>query len=150
DDGLHGAELWATDGTPEGTYLVRDINPGPATSGVREMTVIQGWAYFWADDGTNGVQLWKSNGTTGGTSLAANVFPTSQPGPLVMPAPVAIGPALYFTAYDGQSRPGLWRSDGTAAGTYLLREIAGGITDSGPDQLTVAGSRLYFAADDGV
>src|ERR1700739_1754638 len=32
DDGIHGQELWATDGTPAGTHLVRDINPGPASS----------------------------------------------------------------------------------------------------------------------
>src|SRR3954470_23549626 len=27
DDGTHGVEPWVTDGTPEGTYLVADINP---------------------------------------------------------------------------------------------------------------------------
>ena len=28
DDGVNGNELWATDGTEAGTYLVKDINPG--------------------------------------------------------------------------------------------------------------------------
>src|SRR4051794_30204869 len=32
DDGVHGEELWSTDGTDAGTTLVRDINPGPAGS----------------------------------------------------------------------------------------------------------------------
>lgn len=27
-DGLHGDELWITNGTPEGTFLLKDINPG--------------------------------------------------------------------------------------------------------------------------
>jgi len=31
DDGVHGSELWRTDGTVEGTRLVRDINTQPAT-----------------------------------------------------------------------------------------------------------------------
>ncbi len=29
DDGINGRELWRTDGTPAGTQLVKDINPGP-------------------------------------------------------------------------------------------------------------------------
>jgi ELWxxDGT repeat protein len=152
DDGIHGAELWATDGTPSGTRMVRDINPGPAPSGIREMTVVQGTAFFWADDGTNGVQLWKSDGTTAGTALVATTWPTTQPGqqPMVLPPPVAMGGVVYFAADDGNSGNELWRSDGTAAGTYLLKDIAAGAASSSPTQLTVAGSQLYFVADDGV
>ena len=34
DDGSNGAEPWVSDGTPEGTQLLRNINPGAAGSGV--------------------------------------------------------------------------------------------------------------------
>lgn len=33
-DSEHGGELWVTDGTPAGTKMVKDINPGMSTSNV--------------------------------------------------------------------------------------------------------------------
>src|SRR5690349_14181261 len=35
DDGIHGYELWRSDGTAEGTYLVKDIYPGEQSSDPR-------------------------------------------------------------------------------------------------------------------
>jgi ELWxxDGT repeat protein len=150
DDGIHGAELWATDGSPAGTHLVLDINPGPSSSTISSLIAAQGTAYFWADDGTNGLQLWKSNGTAAGTSIVANISHVpANPNGLTGPPMVAIGPIVYFAANDGQSGVELWRSDGTVTGTYRLSDIAPGAASSNPGELTVVGSMLFFTANDG-
>lgn len=55
-----GAELWTTDGTAEGTGLVEDINPGPASalSRVPSFAVSGNRVFFAADDGVHGMELW--------------------------------------------------------------------------------------------
>jgi ELWxxDGT repeat protein len=59
DDGLHGLELWTTDGTPEGTALVKDVNPGPDGSLPGSLTTAPtGELFFAAADGAHGRELW--------------------------------------------------------------------------------------------
>ena len=68
----NGEELWATDGTPEGTYMVKDINPGPNGSDVSWLArfgdkvlfnaySIDDWGYEM------GTEVWISDGTSEGT-----------------------------------------------------------------------------------
>jgi ELWxxDGT repeat protein len=69
DDGVHGTELWRTDGTPAGTIRLSDINLG-GDSAISHLVDNAGTLIFVADNGS-GPALWKSNGTPGGTSLVA-------------------------------------------------------------------------------
>ena len=74
NDGVHGDELWRSDGTEAGTYLVKDINPGSAAAFQsyierEEMVNLNGWAYFAANDGVHGIELWKSDGTVTNTVM---------------------------------------------------------------------------------
>jgi ELWxxDGT repeat protein len=57
-DPIHGQELWESDGTARGTFMVQDINPGSAGSAPSSLTSIDGTLYFTADDGAHGRELW--------------------------------------------------------------------------------------------
>ena len=68
NDGLHGYELWKSDGTRGGTSMVKDIRVGPQGSLPFYLTSVGGILYFSADDGKHGQALWKSDGLDEGPS----------------------------------------------------------------------------------
>jgi ELWxxDGT repeat protein len=57
-DGIHGAELWRSDGTAEGTVEVQDIAPGPASSNPADLELVRDRVCFSAHDGIHGRELW--------------------------------------------------------------------------------------------
>jgi ELWxxDGT repeat protein len=59
DDGEHGVEYWASDGTPGGTHLIADVNPGPADGGYEATrpTFFNDSVLFPADDGIHGIEF---------------------------------------------------------------------------------------------
>ena len=157
DDGVHGDELWKSNGTSAGTLLIKDINPGDAGSDLQEFVNVDGILFFRADDGVHGSELWKSDGTAAGTVMVKDIFPGFNSG--VLSSLFAAGGVLYFQADDGVHGTELWKSDGTAAGTILLKDIFqgtfaegmnAGVPRSGnPNNFTLVNGAVYFAASGG-
>src|SRR4051794_17441750 len=80
DDGVHGVEWFRTDGTPGGTSLFLDLNPGPAGSFaqaelngdarvISTAAVLGDTLLFTATTPATGMELWKTDGTAAGTVL---------------------------------------------------------------------------------
>src|SRR5258706_8409496 len=63
NDGIHGKELWRTDGTDTGTYMVKDINEGTESSSPADMTESNGKIYFKAYTSVTGTELFRTDGT---------------------------------------------------------------------------------------
>ena len=122
-DGTHGNELWMSDGTSNGTVMVKDINSGSGDSmsqngyDLYHLTSVGNTVYFSADDGINGLELWKSDGTANGTMMVKDINSgsgSSSPNHLT-----AVGNTVYFAANDGTNGSELWKSDGTGNGTVM-------------------------------
>lgn len=144
-----GDELWTSNGTPIGTFLVKDIRVGPLGSKPQQLTNFRpGMFLFTADDGVNGRELWLTDGTNGGTQMVKDIFlgPTGS-------APqdfFVVGTQAFFSASDSASGRELWVTDGTGGGTVRVTEIAAGAIGSHPSSFALLGTDLIYAADDAV
>lgn len=150
DDGESGNELWRTDGTKAGTFLVRDIHPGPA-SGVPDnrfgAVVVNGRMIFHANDGDHGLEYWASDGTKEGTVLLADIMPGFASS---NPSFVQVAPStFYFSAVTHETGQELWRTDGTPAGTRLAVDLNPGPGGSFVRGLGRLGSRIVMTGTDG-
>jgi ELWxxDGT repeat protein len=144
NDPQYGAELFTTDGTPEGTGLYADLLPGnfspgpgypalPADSGPRNLhpaangvVFVAFSSYYDRFRGQNidlfstsspSAVLLRPRGASTGNSTSSRYFFTS-------------GDAAYFSAFNGREQR-LYRSDGTPGGTAAVPDApAGNIIDS--------------------
>src|SRR5262249_14646286 len=119
DDGVHGRELWSTDGTDAGTQLVKDINPGLVSSSwssaAPELACVGDKLIFAADDGVHGSELWVSDGTADGTLMLKDIAtqPTVLGGVAYTPASYPmmfheVNGQVYFVASQTETGQELW------------------------------------------
>lgn len=145
DHPYFGRELWKSDGTIEGTGMVKDIRPGyyfgedPIGSGPSDFTNVNGTLFFTAYHPDYGRELWKTDGTEAGTVLVKDIAPGPTDTNLSWTTNVA--GTLFFVAEDH-----LWKTDGSEEGTVVVYE-------SGPALMGVLrahGGTLIFRDANGV
>jgi ELWxxDGT repeat protein len=114
EEPAYGQELWVTDGTPDGTVLVADINPGAAYSSPSDFVAHGDRLFFAATDTSHGRELWETDGTTEGTRLIADIRAGSDSGlsfasnARLFKRVCSFGDRIFFTASDGLSGDELW------------------------------------------
>lgn len=173
NDQVHGIELWTSDGTTDGTRLVKDIS---SAGGSRPTNLVfaQATLYFVA----NQDELWRTDGTELGTvmihkfaspigglvkangiiffRLGTQLWKTdgTPDGTMMVKEIGSGGPmvnvqgTLFLTNADAEHGAELWKSDGTPEGTVLVRDIHP-TGSSAPACLTALKGKLFFDAEDG-
>ena len=153
NDGVNGFELWVSDGTANGTRMIKDFAPGlvgffNTTSKHHIGTILDDKLYFFANDRTNGWEPWVSDGTEAGTFMLINSNPTGHCSDLMATTYGGYGAsemkffsyknAVYFIAYRG-----IYKTDGTIAGTTL--ELSGANYGANiMSSMCVFDNHLYF------
>ncbi len=150
DNGLLGNALWKTDGTPEGTVMVKAMpaiccGPGYENTPLPlSLTAVNDTLFFITGTQYSGTvpttstvaTLWKSDGTDAGTVVVkpdANFAAASL---------TNVNGVLLFTGLDLNAGSGnaLWQSDGTDAGTVEIASLG----SVGAQELTNVNGTLFF------
>lgn len=76
DDGIHGEELWRSDGTESGTHMVRDIVSVPQeTLSIQSMVAGRDGLYMSANLTATGTELWRFRTVEGKPMLVKDILP---------------------------------------------------------------------------
>lgn len=144
-----GYEPWVTDGTAQGTHLLKDINtmgenPSVSNSTSGYFTEYKGKVFFAATSGEYGGELWVTDGTTAGTVIFKDIIAgTSGSNPSNLTLHNGL---LYFLANDPAAGRELWVTDGTADGTHLVGDFNPGSTGLSVTEMISYNGTLYLNA----
>jgi len=148
DDGAHGIELWKTDGTSDGTVMIKDVCSGSSSSDPRYFTAAGGCLFFVADDGRHGPELWTTGGSHENTHLVQDSIAGPQgSGPWSL---TEFKERVWFCAKSPLSGEEILCSDGTEEGTRVALDLVPGPGDSSPHNLTPFVDVMLFTCDDGI
>ncbi len=136
-DSLNGDGLWRTDGTTDGTFIIKRFNLNQALWGLKSLKVINdSTVCFIVNDPSDTYSIWKTDGSEGGTS---QIY--SFPADITPIRIVNTSQGLYIPTYDKiiKNYP-LWFSNATSSGTHWLHTFA--THQIGPF-VTLAGKVLF-------
>jgi ELWxxDGT repeat protein len=144
NDGVHGYELWKSNGTVAGTGMVKDLSPGESGSMPFFLAPAGNRLLFSILSASGQTTLWLSDGTNDGTQLLMNT--TTEPSA----GTAFVGGVTYFVAGDANFGSELWATDGTVAGTRRVSDLRPGPDGVFIRRLYAVDGNVIFTADNGV
>lgn len=150
DDGVHGRELFKTDGTT--ITLVKDINVGSGSSSnhsdnMMAMLEENGFLYFFAEDTSGtGYDLWETDGTETGTVKVLELN-TNEGSGLNLNFK-KLGNSLYFV-YTGSntSHKEIYKYEPLSSNQTSVLNVYPSNNSSGYGYLTIFDNKLFAVAD---
>ena len=120
DDGVHGKELWFTDGTAVGTRLLADLVPGPASLAPTMGAVVEDTAFF-----TTSLGLLRTDGTAPRTAVVSAIKPFDRNREVLDDKLVftTTGGTLYAISARDDKPPGVLQTVKVFAGRGPFAEI---------------------------
>ncbi len=136
--------LWVTDGTIDGTYVIKELAVGNNNleSEPLDLITLQNVSYLTLYTEANGGELWRTDGTVSGTSIVKDISPGSGSGCLGSLS--NCNGLIYFTGYSVANGAEVWRTDGTEAGTVMVADVVPGPNSSSPSQYIQIGSDVFI------
>ncbi len=129
--------------------LVKDISPGPISSGPIFIGELAGRLIFSAQADSIGAEPWITDGTPEGTFMLADIYTEALWQGSFPDKGITYNGHFYFYAYtETQFGKELWRTDGTVQGTELFLNVVPGEGDFMPNPydpaMLIFNDLLYF------
>jgi ELWxxDGT repeat protein len=150
-------ELWESNGTADGTRLLKNIDPGVDMANVygkpNLYTPAGDIVFFAATTRETGTELWKTDGTPDGTIMVSDLCSGPESSLSYDPEKsnfISFNTSLIFTPFDSIYGYELWISDGSEQGTHLINDINTGTGNTEVISPLMVNNNLFFGTDDGI
>jgi len=141
NNGFDGAQVWRSDGTLPGTFVLT-TTPGGVGGSSLTFAAINGVVVFEGGNAGQGYVLTATDGSLAGTTTLSTTMSISSPA-------VTLDDMAVF---EGSSGPqlGLVETDGTAAGTTFvaLPQVTSFAQGAGSSAFVTVNEKVYFVASD--
>ncbi|MFY2560193.1 ELWxxDGT repeat protein [Corallococcus terminator] len=155
----YGKELWVSDGSREGTRVMKDIAVGPDSAYLGDVTILGRNLLFLAGDGpyfsggiASDMALWKTDGTAAGTVRVKELLTGEEYGSWAVFPGFGFDDQALLVVNRSQGQGELWATDGTPEGSHLLTDSSGSANRVlfGSSSFELAGVRYVTATQVGM